>query len=195
MTPAGQRMLRVLVTNEAREPLDELAAATAALGHDVVARSLEVADAARVAEDVDADVAIVGFPEGHSSSYALGLIGEIARGRACPVVAVTNGEDRAFVHAAAAEGIFAYSPSLHAAALQSAIDIAMSRFAAAEDLAGAFGRRAVIERAKGVLMERHAVDERAAFEMLRGHARRTGGRVVDVSESVLESHRLLRDPD
>ena len=43
----------------------------------------------------------------------------------------------------------------------------LRRFAEFQDLEGAFGRRAVTERAKGILMERHAVDETAAFEMLR----------------------------
>jgi ANTAR domain len=34
------------------------------------------------------------------------------------------------------------------------------------DLEGVFGRRAVAERATGILMERHSIDESAAFDML-----------------------------
>jgi ANTAR domain-containing protein len=34
------------------------------------------------------------------------------------------------------------------------------------DLEGAFGRRAVAERTKGILMERNSIDESAAFDML-----------------------------
>ena len=49
----------------------------------------------------------------------------------------------------------------------------------------------MIERAKGILMERHAVDERAAFELLRDHARSSGRRVVDVAQTVLDGHALL----
>jgi AmiR/NasT family two-component response regulator len=40
-------------------------------------------------------------------------------------------------------------------------------------------------------MERHGVDEREAFEMLRDQARSTGRRVVQVSQAVLEGHALL----
>ena len=47
----------------------------------------------------------------------------------------------------------------------------------------ALERRAVIERAKGILMERHGVDEREAFELLRDHARSSNRRVVDVAQS------------
>src|SRR5688572_26557504 len=43
---------------------------------------------------------------------------------------------------------------------QSSIDIVLQRFAEFHALQGAFGRRALIERAKGILMERHAIDER-----------------------------------
>jgi AmiR/NasT family two-component response regulator len=192
MTAAHERPLRVLVANEATEPLDRLAEVTASLGHDVVARAADTGQVARAALDLDLDIALIALHDDHTA-YALGLIGEIARGRTCPAIAITDGEDREFVHAAAAEGIFAYAASMEPEALESAIDIAMRRFAEAEDLQGAFIRRALIERAKGVLMERHSIDEGEAFEMLRGHARRSGAKVVDVSESVLESHRLLRD--
>jgi AmiR/NasT family two-component response regulator len=67
----------------------------------------------------------------------------------------------------------------------------LQRFGEYHDLEGAFARRAVTERAKGILMERHGIDERAAFEMLRNHARRTNRKIVDVAESILESHPLL----
>jgi AmiR/NasT family two-component response regulator len=40
-------------------------------------------------------------------------------------------------------------------------------------------------------MERHGVDERAAFEMLRDHARAQSRRVVDVAVSVVDGHALL----
>jgi AmiR/NasT family two-component response regulator len=49
----------------------------------------------------------------------------------------------------------------------------------------------VIERAKGILMERHAVDERAAFELLRDHARAQNRRVVEIALTVSEGHGLL----
>ena len=49
----------------------------------------------------------------------------------------------------------------------------------------------MIERAKGILMERHSVDEREAFELLRDHSRASGRRVVEVAQSVLDGHALL----
>ena len=47
----------------------------------------------------------------------------------------------------------------------------------------------MIERAKGILMERHSVGEREAFERLRDHARASNRRVVDVAPSVARRPR------
>jgi response regulator NasT len=49
----------------------------------------------------------------------------------------------------------------------------------------------VIERAKGILMERHSVDESGAFEMMRAHSREANRKVVDVAGAVVDGHRLL----
>jgi response regulator NasT len=40
-------------------------------------------------------------------------------------------------------------------------------------------------------MERHSVDEPAAFEMLREHARTTNRKLVDVASAVVDGRRLL----
>jgi response regulator NasT len=60
-----------------------------------------------------------------------------------------------------------------------------------ERLEGAFGRRAVIERAKGILMERHGIDEEAAFRLLRGQSRSSGRKLIAVATAVLGARPLL----
>ncbi|MGI9098240.1 MAG: ANTAR domain-containing response regulator [Solirubrobacteraceae bacterium] len=60
-----------------------------------------------------------------------------------------------------------------------------------EQLASALERRGAIERAKGIIMERHGVDERQAFELLRQQARRSNSRVIDLAHAVAEGHALL----
>ena len=47
------------------------------------------------------------------------------------------------------------------------------------------------ERAKGILMERHGIDEQQAFEMLRDQSRRSSRKLIDLARAVLESHLLL----
>ena len=67
----------------------------------------------------------------------------------------------------------------------------LRRFAEYHNLEGAFSRRAVTERAKGILMERHSIEEREAFEMLRSEGRHLNRKLVEIAEAVLTSHRLL----
>ena len=136
----------------------------------------------------DAAIVIVG----ESSEHALDLIGRIVTEASCPVIAILDVEDEAFIREAARRGIFAYiTMGLEAAALQSSLDVVLSRFAEYHGLEGAFARRAITERAKGILMERHAIDEKQAFTMLREEARRTNRKITDVAEAVALSVPLL----
>lgn len=75
--------------------------------------------------------------------------------------------------------------------LQGALDITLRRFAEFRNLHGAFGRRAIIEQAKGILMERHGIGADAAFALLRSHSQATGRRLVEVAEALTQSHQLL----
>jgi response regulator NasT len=110
----------------------------------------------------------------------------------CPVVAILDVQDRAFIREAARLGIFASTAhGEDPGELQSAIEIAMRRFADYHGLEAAFERRAATERAKGILMERHSIGQEKAFAMLRNQARRTNHKIVDIAEAVLASHGLL----
>jgi AmiR/NasT family two-component response regulator len=193
MAPVEKPPLRVLVANEDRGRLEEIAGVTERLGHEVVAREIDVADVAAAAAEVRPDVAIVGLPD-HHADHALSMIGEIIAEATCPVIAVTEGEDPEFVRQAAVTGIFAYASSFSPEALTGAIDVALRRFDQAVELEGAIARRAIIERAKGVLMERYSLDERAAFAMIRDESRKTGTKVLAVADALLQSHPLLREP-
>jgi len=182
--------LRILIANEKRERLERLAAFIATLGHEVIAREIHVKEVAASTAREHPDVALVGL--GSSTEHALDLITEIVREAACPVIAILERKDPAYVNEAATRGVFAYivadgDPE----ELQSAIDITLRRFAEYQNLQGAFGRRAKIEQAKGILMARHAINEQSAFELLRAHSQRNGRKLVEVADAVVESHLLL----
>jgi AmiR/NasT family two-component response regulator len=181
--------LRVLIANERKDRLALVAPIVAALGHEVIAREIEVADVGPVTARERPDVALVGL--GESSDHALALIEKIVQEAACPVIVLLHAPDPGFVREASKRGIFAYITDAEAGDWQSSIDIVLRRFAEYHDLEGAFGRRAVTERAKGILMERHSVDEATAFEMLRGHSRAANRKLVDIAAAVVDGHRLL----
>ena len=138
--------LRVLVANEREDRIGLVASIVQSLGHTVIARSINVGDVGALTASEHPDVALVGL--GHSSEHALELIDLIVREASCPVIALLEGRDAAFVQEAARRGVFAYLVDGDPEALQSALDITLRRFSEYHNLQGAFGRRAVTERAK-----------------------------------------------
>jgi GAF domain-containing protein len=61
---------------------------------------------------------------------------------------------------------------------------------AATQLQHALDHRVLIEQAKGVVMERRKLDEKAAFELLRTHARSARMPLDEVARQVLRGERL-----
>jgi AmiR/NasT family two-component response regulator len=186
--------LRVLIANERKDRLALIAPVVADLGHEVVASEIDVQDIGAVTARERPDVALVGL--GKSSDHALALIDQIVQEAMCPVILLIHAPDPAFVKEASKRGIFAHVTDAEVEDWQSAIDIVLRRFTEYHDLEGAFGRRAVTERAKGILMERHSVDDAAAFEMLRDQSRRTNTKLSDLAAAVVDCQRLLpKQPD
>jgi hypothetical protein len=73
------------------------------------------------------------------------------------VIADMATEDDAFIDDAAKRGIFAYVKHGSQPELAHALDISLRRYAEFSRIHGALGRRALIEQAKGILMERRAI--------------------------------------
>ena len=186
--PTRTEHLRVLIANERLDRLALVARTIADLGHEVIAREVDTGQVGTVAARERPDVALVGL--GASSDHALELIEAIVREAACPVVALINEPDPAFLREASQRGVYAYITDADED-WQSSLDIVLRRFADYHDLEGAFGRRAVTERAKGILMERHSVDEATAFEMLRDRSRSANTKLVEVASAVVDGHSLL----
>jgi AmiR/NasT family two-component response regulator len=190
------RGLRVLAADEDEAALRETAEVLRELGHEVTEFAVGTAEIAEAIarEDPDASVVVVHRDDEH----ALDLIDEILAFSSGPVVALLENEDPDFVRAAADRGIHAYARPITPDAVQSALEVAIRRHAeqtrlteAVDQLENALERRALIERAKGILMERHSIDERAAFELLRSKARSSSRPVVELARAVLDGHALL----
>jgi AmiR/NasT family two-component response regulator len=181
--------LRVLVADENKRALDDVAAILRSLGHEVVARATSPADAAEAIAQDNPQVAMVKLHA--DDEHALELIEELIEVGGCPVVALLDTEDPDFVARAAERGIIAYAQPVDEESVRSSLEVAVRRFAELKELGQAVGqledaisRRAMIERAKGILMERHGVSDREAFEMLRTEARSSNRRVYDVASDL-----------
>jgi AmiR/NasT family two-component response regulator len=193
MSSRETKHLRVLIANERKDRLALVAPIVVGLGHEVIAREIDVKDVGPATARERPDVALVGL--GESSEHALELIDKIVREAACPVIVLLHARDPEFIAEASKRGVFAHISDADVEDWQSAIDIVLRRFAEYHDLQGAFGRRALTERAKGILMERHGIDEASAFEMLREQSRVDNRKLIDLATAVVDGHRLLpREP-
>lgn len=194
-----ERGLRVLLADEDRRALDLLGAVLSDLGHEVVPYAVDVREAVeRIVAD-DPQIAIVMVHR--DDEHALALIDQAVEFASGPVIAQVAGNDVEFIARAAERGITAYVDSIAAEPVQAAIEIALRLYREKAELSekvnqleGALARRGTIERAKGIVMERHGLDEQEAFSLLRSHARSQSRRVVDIAEAVSDGHALLPKP-
>jgi AmiR/NasT family two-component response regulator len=195
-SPTTGRHLRVLIADEDEAALRQLADVLEQLGHEVTPHVVSVADAIELISTEDPDLAIVVVHR--DDEHALALIQETVEYASGPVIAQTRDGDVDFVARAAERGISAWIESTAPEVVQGAIEVALRRYEESarlqvkvDQLESALDRRALIERAKGILMERHGIDERAAFDLMRDHARAQSRRVVEIALAVNDGHALL----
>ena len=191
-TVIGARDLRILIANERPERLAVVTEILTKMGHVVVSAGVEVDQIGETTRREHPDVALVAL--GESGDHALDMISKIVHEAACPVIALLHAKDPDFVDEAGTRGVFAHITDDDPEQLQSTLDIVLKRFAEYHNLEGAFARRATIERAKGILMATHSIDEQQAFGMLRKQSQQSGQRLLDLAEAVTQSHRLLAQP-
>lgn len=183
------RPLRVLIANERQDRLVNVQRIVESLGHHVITPQIEVEDVGEFTRLEKPDVALVGL--GESTQHALDLIERIVYEAVCPVVTLLHLPDQEFVAEAARRGVFAYATDDEPAEdWQNAIEIALRRFAQLHDLEDAFAKRAITERAKGILIERHSVGEYEALQMLRDRARLDASTLVQAAQAVIDGPAL-----
>jgi AmiR/NasT family two-component response regulator len=188
--------LRVLIADENESALGGLHRILEQLGHEVMPYAVSAREAVEVIARESPQVAIVVVHE--DDDHALALISEAVEYADGPVIAQLPDANVDFLSRAADAGISAFAESSDPESIQGAIEVAVKRYREGrllhdkvEQLEGALERRGTIERAKGILMERHRLSEHEAFALLRDHSRAGGRRVIDVARAVVEGHALL----
>lgn len=118
---------------------------------------------------------------------------QIAADRLSAVVLVTAFSQRELIEEASDAGVHGYVVKpFERHDLTPAIEVAIARFRAEQalvdqvgDAEGRLEARKVIDRAKGVLMDRHSMSEQDAFDFLQKTAMSTRRSMRDVSDDVL----------
>ncbi len=123
-----------------------------------------------------------------------------------PIVMFTNDDDSSNARAAVAAGVSAYIVAgLSPQRIRPILDVALARFEHEEalraeladaktelmDLSTELKNRRIIDRAKGLLMQRQGLSEQVAYERLRKTAMDKNLKVVDVAQRMLDVAELL----
>lgn len=160
-------------------------------GFEVVAEARDGREAVALAAEHRPDLAVmdVKMPELDGIEAARQMLEQ----RQIPIVMLTAFSEAALVGRAVDAGVFGYLVKpFRESDLLPAIEAARARHAelqALRDEAGslrdALEARKLIERAKGLLMEKDGLSEGEAFARLRGASQRTGRPLRDVAEAIL----------
>ena len=123
-----------------------------------------------------------------------------------PIVMFTNDNDSSNARAAVAAGVSAYIVAgLSPERIRPILDVAMARFeqdqalraeladakTEEQDLSTELKNRRIIDRAKGLLMQRQGLSEQAAYEKLRKTAMDKCLKVVELSQRMLDAVDVL----
>jgi response regulator NasT len=168
------------------------------LGYEVIGIARSGTEALHLAQRLNPDLIImdIRMPEMDGTEAAA----RIRKQRPVPVVMLTAYSDKDNIRKADAAGALAYLVKpVSENDLKPAIDIALSRFA---DMREAEQRRdeyyyqlearKLIERAKGILMQRLALTEREAYERLRQRARDKRIKMSEIAQAIIEAEDLLK---
>jgi len=118
-----------------------------------------------------------------------------------PIVAITAHDDPTLLERAIAAGVAAYLVKpVDARQVESALALAVTRTAEfsalraqVDQLRDALEARKVIERAKGVLMDRVGLTEQQAFARIQRRARETHATMLAVARQIIDAAGLLGD--
>jgi response regulator NasT len=168
------------------------------LGHTVIGIAGDGATAVAMARTLSPDLVILDVRMPHLSG--LEAAEQINTERPVPIIIVTAYSDADTVAKAAGAPVFHYLVKpVSAAQLSAAIAVAEARHQEwlaqrreTEDLRKRLDDRKVIERAKGILMEREGISESAAYRVLQRTSQSRNMTMADLSRSLLAAEELMR---
>ncbi len=188
---------RILLVNDTPVHVGKLRDALAAQGFEVVA---EVHSAIELPQAVAAfrpDVVIV-----DAESPSRDTLEQIAATNACaprPIVMFTEAREQAMIRAAVQAGVTAYVvDGLSPSRLQPLLDVAVARFQEEQQLRSKLesterqlAERKLVEKAKGILIDKRGMTEEAAYQLLRTTAMERGQRIGEVARNLIDASKLL----
>jgi response regulator NasT len=195
MLPAA--MLRVLLVNDTEKPIGELRAALQAAGYEVL-EEVAAADALlKAVESQQPDAVIIDVDS--PSRDTLEQLAVMHRHAPRPVVMFSGDGDDRLIRDVVAAGVTAYVvDGLTPARMAPILQVALARFEQQahvrrqlSDVQQQLADRKLIDRAKGLLVEKRGMTEADAYASMRQLAMRQGLKLVDIARQIIAMADLL----
>ncbi|HRH79432.1 MAG TPA: ANTAR domain-containing protein [Thiobacillaceae bacterium] len=198
-TPAGtaNEPLRVMIVDADIERSRNLRGALTLAGYNVVGELRESIDLPQAVRGLKPHIIIVAADSPDRDT--LEHISLTTRDAPRPVVMFTRDGDSQAIRAAVQAGVSAYVvDGLAPDRLRPILEVACARFEAHQELSARLAdterqlsERKNIEKAKGILIKRRGLSEEQAYKELRDLAMRTGKKIGEVAETLIEAAHLL----
>ncbi len=190
-------MLRVLLVNDTEKPIGELRAALEAAGYEVL-EEVAAADALlKAVESQQPDAVIIDVDS--PSRDTLEQLAVMHRHAPRPVVMFSADGDDRLIRDVVAAGVTAYVvDGLTPARMAPILQVALARFEQQAHVRRQLGEvqqqladRKLIDRAKGLLVEKRGMSEAEAYASMRQLAMRQGLKLVDIARQIIAMADLL----
>jgi len=189
--------LRVLIADDESVVAETLRDEVERLGHHVVALACDGAEAVELTRRTKPDCSIMDIKMPKMDGIAAAA--EMMREHPMPILVLTGFVDDDLVNRASDAGVIAYlTKPVDSRQLSAALAVAQRRFDEFKalrreiiDLQEALETRKLIERAKGILMQRLSLSEADAFRRLQKRARDTNQKLGAVAQAVIAANDVM----
>ena len=189
--------LRCLIVEDDTYVVMGLRAQLEMLGHAVVGDAANAAQAERIFQDQNPDLVLMDIHLDGSDGIALAE--KLIAKRPCPIVILSAYGDKELVDRAAAAGVYGYLiKPVGAEAMSAQIEVAVGRFrermklvAENQALSQNLETRKLVEKAKGIIMQRLKLSEADAHRRLQVESQKRRMNLSDVAKKIIESEEIL----
>ena len=190
-------MLRVLLVNDTEKPIGELRAALQASGYEVLEAVVGADELLKAVESQQPDAVIIDVDS--PSRDTLEQLAVMHRHAPRPVVMFSADGDDRLIRDVVAAGVTAYVvDGLTPARLAPILQVALARFEQQAHVRRQLGEvqqqladRKLIDRAKGLLVEKRGMSEPEAYASMRQLAMRQNLKLVEIARQIIAMADLL----
>lgn len=176
--------MRVLVVDESPERAELLREALGRAGHEVIASLTSPVALLKTIDELAPDVIVIDTES--PSRDVLEHLVVMSQHTPRPVVMFASDATQETIREVVRAGVSAYVvDGLSQERIKSIIDVAVARFESFERLRIELAERKVVERAKGLLMKAHGLDEESAYALLRKTAMDRKLKLAEVARELL----------